>query len=164
MKLFVEVVAAFFTALSFGVLFNMKGKNLIISGVGGSIAWFSYKFCLNMGVSVNLCFFIATVCFAIYCELCARIYMTPSTTLSVCCLIILVPGYGIYNTMYSFLTNDYIKAVEYGVSTLSCASSIALGLVFITTVFRKVNLYGIVSKIKDNEKYKKSINKIKPQK
>ena len=139
MHLFIEVIAAFFTALSFGVLFNMKGKNLILAGI-------------------------ATVCFAIYCELCARIYMTPATTLSVCCLIILVPGYGIYNTMYSVLTNNYIKAVEYGVSTLSCASSIALGLVFITTVFRKVNLYGVLTKIKENEKYKKSINKIKQQK
>ncbi|MCC0627507.1 threonine/serine exporter family protein [Clostridioides sp. ES-S-0108-01] len=164
MHLFIEVIAAFFTALSFGVLFNMKGKNLILAGIGGSIAWFSYKFCLNMGVTENLCFFIATVCFAIYCELCARIYMTPATTLSVCCLIMLVPGYGIYNTMYSVLTNNYIKAVEYGVSTLSCASSIALGLVFITTVFRKVNLYGVITKIKENEKYKNSINKIKQQK
>ncbi|HFL3244453.1 TPA: threonine/serine exporter family protein, partial [Clostridioides difficile] len=87
MHLFIEVIAAFFTALSFGVLFNMKGKNLILAGIGGSIAWFSYKFLLNMGVTENLCFFIATVCFAIYCELCARIYMTPATTLSVCCLI-----------------------------------------------------------------------------
>lgn len=164
MKLFIEVTAAFFAALSFGILFNMKGKNLIIAGIGGSIAWFSYKLCLSMGITVNLCFFIATVCFAIYCELCARIYMTPSTTLSVCCLIILVPGYGIYNTMYSFLTSDYIRAVEYGVSTLSCASSIALGLVFITTIFRKINLYGIFNKIKENERYKKSIKKIKQPK
>ncbi|MDY7837385.1 threonine/serine exporter, partial [Clostridioides difficile] len=69
-----------------------------------------------------------------------------------------------YNTMYSVLTNNYIKAVEYGVSTLSCASSIALGLVFITTVFRKVNLYGVLTRIKENEKYKNSINKIKQQK
>ena len=49
-------------------------------------------------------------------------------------------------------------------STLSCASSIALGLVFITTVFRKVNLYGVLTRIKENEKYKNSINKIKQQK
>ncbi len=35
----------------------MKGKNLILAGIGGSIAWFSYKFLLNMGVTENLCFY-----------------------------------------------------------------------------------------------------------
>ena len=140
MHLFIEVIAAFFTALSFGVLFNMKGKNLILAGIGGSIAWFSYKFLLNMGVTENLCFFIATVCFAIYCELCARIYMTPATTLSVCCLIPLVPGYGVYNTLYSFLKKDYIQALAYGFTTISNACALALGVIFISTLYRNHTL------------------------
>lgn len=161
MYLFIEVIVVFFIVLSFGVLFNMKGKNLILVGIGGSIVWFLYKFFLNMGVIENLCFFIVIVCFVIYCELCVRIYMILVIILSVCCLIILVLGYGIYNIMYFVLINNYIKVVEYGVSILLCVSLIVLGLVFIIIVFRKVNLYGVFIKIKENEKYKKSINKIK---
>ena len=39
----IEVIASFFVAYSFGILFNIKGKYLIIAGVGGSIGWFLYK-------------------------------------------------------------------------------------------------------------------------
>lgn len=99
----IEVIAAFFVAYSFGILFNIKGKYLIIAGGGGAIGWFLYKFCMQIGIAETSSLFIASIGFSIYCETCARLYKTPSTILSVCCLIPLVPGYGVYNTLYSFL-------------------------------------------------------------
>ena len=36
----IEVIAAFFVAYSFGILFNIKGKYLIIAGGGGAMDGF----------------------------------------------------------------------------------------------------------------------------
>lgn len=96
-----EIIAAFLGSYSFGIIFNIKGKYLIISGLGGSLGWFLYKIGLHFGVTESLSLFIASVGFSIYCETCARLFKTPSTILSVCCLIPLVPGYGVYNTLYA---------------------------------------------------------------
>ena len=51
-------------------------------------------------------------------------------------MIPLVPGYGVYNSMYQFLTGNYIKAIDYGVTTLSNAGSLALGVILISSIFR----------------------------
>lgn len=136
----IEVISSFFVAYSFGILFNIKGKYLIIAGVGGSIGWFLYKFCVQISLGESFSLFIASIGFSIYCESCARLYKTPSTILSVCCLIPLVPGYGIYNTLYAFLIKDYIQAIDYGVSTISNACSLALGIILISTIYRNYSL------------------------
>lgn len=136
-----EVMAAFFTAVSFGVLFNVKGKYLLIAGVGGGLSWFVYKFCLIYNLSESISLFMAAICFSIYCEISARVYKTPATILSVCCLIPLVPGYGVYNTMYEFIRGNYIEAIDFGINTFSSAGSLALGVIFISTLFRRFNLH-----------------------
>ncbi|RDY26464.1 threonine/serine exporter [Romboutsia weinsteinii] len=143
----IEIISSFFVALSFGILFNIKGKYLIVAGVGGAITWFIYKLCLGYEFGESSSLFIAALVFSIYCEFAARIYKTPSTILSVCCLIPLVPGYGVYNTMYSLLVGDYIKAMEYGTSTLSSAGALALGVIFVSTLFRNFNLHRLIDKI-----------------
>ncbi|MDY5913291.1 MAG: threonine/serine exporter family protein [Inconstantimicrobium porci] len=132
----IEVIAAFFVAYGFGILFNIKGKYLFLSGIAGSIGWFAYKLCLNLGSSDNLAYFIAALSFSIFCQICAIKYHTPYTILSICALIPLVPGYGVYNSMYQFLTGNYIKAIDYGVTTLSNAGSLALGVILISSIFR----------------------------
>lgn len=147
MRLAFEVLLCIIAAYSFGVIFNIKGRYLKISAIGGGIAWLSYKLLLIAGLENNLSFFFATICFGIYVEICARIYNAPSTVMSVCAMIILVPGYGVYNTLYGFLTNDYDNAVKTGISTLMIAGSISLGLVFITTLFRSRKTNDLLSKI-----------------
>lgn len=136
----IEIIAAFFAAYAFGILFNIKGKYLIIAGIGGGFGWFLYKVCIQIGFVESSALFIASIGFSIYCETCARIYKTPSTILSVCCLIPLVPGYGVYNTLYEFLTNDYIQALDYAANTIASACSLALGVILVSTLYRNHNL------------------------
>ena len=57
----IEVIAAFFVAYSFGILFNIKGKYLIIAGGGGAIGWFLYKFCMQIGIAETSSLFIASI-------------------------------------------------------------------------------------------------------
>lgn len=134
----IEVIAAFFVAYGFGILFNIKGKYLKLAGFGGAIGWFAYKFSLLCGMTIPLSYFISAISFGVFCEICARIYHTPSTILAVCSLIPLVPGYGVYNCMYQFIVGDYMLAIQYGVETLSSAGSLALGIILTSTVFKRI--------------------------
>ncbi|CEI73415.1 MULTISPECIES: threonine/serine exporter family protein [Romboutsia] len=147
----IESIASFFIGIGFGIIFNIKGKRLIVAGIGGGIAWFSYKFSLHCIGSDVISYFISAICFSIYCEICARIYKTPATTLSVCCLIPLVPGYGVYNTMYQFIVGDYMKAIEYGVNTLAISGALALGIIFVSTIFRNIKLGKFIGKSTKNK-------------
>ena len=136
----IEVICAFFVSFSFGVLFNVKGKYLYIAGFGGALGWFIYKFLLSLNMTESFSLFLSALSFSIYCEICARIFLTPTTILSVCCLIPLVPGYGVYNTLYEILKGNYIRSIAYGANTFINAGSLALGVIFISTLFRSLKL------------------------
>lgn len=144
----IEIIASFFVAYSFGVLFNIKGKHLTIAGFGGAIGWLVYKLGLLFGIGDSLSLFIAALCFSIYCEVSARIFKTPTTLFSVCSLIPLVPGYGVYNTMYELLKGNYVKGMDYAISTLSSAFALALGVIFISTIFRNFKFNKFYSKLR----------------
>lgn len=134
--MFLEVIAAFFVAYGFGILFNIKGKFLFLAGFAGSIGWFAYKLCLFFNTDDNFAYFIAAVSFSVFCQICAIKFKMPYTILSICALIPLVPGYGVYNSMYHFIIGDYIKAIDYGVVTLYNAGSLALGVILVSSIFR----------------------------
>lgn len=142
----IEIIAAFWVSFSFGILFNIKGKYLFLSGIGGSLGWFIYKLSLSFSLSESVAFFISAICFSIYCEVCARISHTPTTILSVCALIPLVPGYGIYNCIYNYILGNYMQAIDYGVVTLCNAGALALGVIFISTIFRGVKAFNCKGK------------------
>ncbi len=139
--------------ISFGVLFNIKDKRLLLAGIGGGFGWFVYKLCLLLQMGEAPSNFISAICFTIYCEVCARRFKTPSTTLTVCCLIPLVPGYGVYNTVYAFITGNYMSAIDYAINTLAIAGALALGIIFVSTIFRNININRLIIR-EENQKEK----------
>ena len=46
-----EVLSAFIAAFAFGIVFNIKGKNLIFAAICGALGWFVYKLALSFGYS-----------------------------------------------------------------------------------------------------------------
>lgn len=148
LRIVIETIAAFGVAVGFGILFNIKGKSLIIAGIGGAIGWFVYKITgTYMNFAPGAAFFSAGIAFSIYCEVCARVYMIPATILSACALIVLVPGFGVYRTIYEFILEHYTKAGNLLTETLASAGALALSLVFITSIFRNFNLSKFLKKV-----------------
>ena len=54
-----EVLSAFIAAFAFGIVFNIKGKNLIFAAICGALGWFVYKLALSFGYSDITSLFIA---------------------------------------------------------------------------------------------------------
>ena len=134
--MFIQSIFAFFSAIGFGILFNIKGNKLFYAGLGGGLSWFISLYCESLGLNTTSSFFITSIIFSIYSEIMARILKTPVTTLIICALIPLVPGGGMYYTMYEAINGNILESIEIGLNTISNAGSLALGIIFVSTLTR----------------------------
>lgn len=137
---------AFLASLGFGVLFNIRGKNLFFAALGGCISWFVYLFFKTNNNSEISSLFISSIAFSVYSEICARILKTPVTTIIICALIPLVPGAGMYYTMYEIISGNSSKALELGLSTIANAGTLALGIIFVSTITKQVTNFKKIKK------------------
>lgn len=132
----VQGVAAIITTLGFGIIFNVRGKNLIYTAISGGMGWIIYLFGKDFGLSDGINYFIATLFIAIYCEVISKKTMTPTITILIPALIPLAPGGGIYYTIYNLIERNYPMAVEKGISTFIIAGAMALGIYAATNIVK----------------------------
>ncbi|AOR23107.1 threonine/serine exporter family protein [Clostridium taeniosporum] len=148
-----EIIISFIASFGFGIMFNIKGKKLFFAAVGGGISWFVYSLLLKLNLSNVLSLFVSSVVFSIYSEICARILKTPVTTIVVCALIPLVPGAGMYYTMYEIITGNILRSLEVGMNTLASAGMLALGVIFVSTITRQITNFRRIKKLRlENKK------------
>lgn len=136
MSLFLHFILSFFGAIGFSVIFNVPRKSLFYCGLCGAIGWTLYKILTNLGgspVNANL---IAAICVAAVGEVLARINKTPVTVFVIPGIICLVPGYGVYRTMFSLIQDDFTNGLEIGFQTLFSAGAIATGVILVSTIAR----------------------------
>lgn len=144
----IQIVISFLASFGFGIIFNIKGKHLIFASIGGALSWFSYLYLKENNISDVLSLFISSILFSIYSEICARRLKTPVTTIVICALIPLVPGSGMYYTMYKTISGNISNAVELGINTLASAGTLALGVIFVSTITKQVtNLKKVKEKL-----------------
>ena len=137
MIIFITLVS-FFATFGFCIAFNIRGKKKIFAAFGGAISWFIYSLPLELGLCEISSLIISSIIFSIYSEVMARIFKTPVTTFVVCALIPLVPGSGMYYTMREAVAGNISKSLELGLNTLASAGTLALGVLFVSTITRLI--------------------------
>nr|WP_307775640.1 threonine/serine exporter family protein [uncultured Cetobacterium sp.] len=137
--IFVDTFFSFFITASFAILFKVKGMLIIYSAIGGSISAFVYLYLMEQSFSYSISYLIATAVTALYSEIMAKKLKTTVPTLLVSALIRLAPGSGVYYTMLYFIQNKYNDAFLKGMETSIIAGSMALGIIFVSTLFRVFN-------------------------
>lgn len=125
---------SFIVTFGFGILFNIKGKKLLFAALGGGLSWYCYSLPLSLGLSEVSSLFISALVFSTYSEVLARIFKTPVTSFVICALFPLVPGSGMYYTMLATINGDLQNAIHLGINTLANAGTLALGVIFISTI------------------------------
>ena len=125
---------SFIVTFGFGILFNIKGRKLLFAALGGGLSWYCYSLPLSLGLSEVSSLFISALVFSTYSEVLARIFKTPVTSFVICALFPLVPGSGMYYTMLATINGDLQNAVHLGINTLANAGTLALGVIFISTI------------------------------
>lgn len=132
----IQIISAFVATLGFGILFNVRDKNLFFASLGGALGWLAYLISMNMNGSAMLSTFIAAIVISIYAEIFSRILKNPVTMFLICALIPLAPGSGMYYTILAAVQGDIMQSLNKGIETLSIAGLIALGIITVSTLSR----------------------------
>ena len=135
----VHVLSGFIGAIGFALLYNIRGKRLIIACAGGLLSGTLFEIINVLLQNEVLAYFIAAMLMAFYADIMARTIKTPTTTFIATALIPLVPGRALYYTMaYAFQGNADLFAKN-GLSTIKIASALALGIAVATATTRIIH-------------------------
>lgn len=122
-----ELIFAFLGTLGFAVLFEIKPKNIAFCGLCGASGWITYSILLTR-TGVFTSNFIASLVIIILARIFAKLLKAPAPLFYIPGIFPIVPGAGIFNTAYSIVMEDGIKANYYAMTTLKTAFAIALGI------------------------------------
>ena len=118
----------FLGTISFGIIFNIRGKNLMFASLGGLFSWIVCQTAKGYQIEEVQSYFLAAVVIAFYSECMAIYRKAPVTVFIVLGMIPLVPGGSIFYTMHALIMGNYSEFVHTGVTTFSIAGVIALGI------------------------------------
>lgn len=118
------------------MVFELRGKLLFYASLGGGISWGFYKILLTYFSHYHylLPFFLATVIASLYAEVMARLIRKPATIFQLVAMLPLVPGEGIYLTMFYLVQGETERGLTKGGETLAIAGALALGILFVSSL------------------------------
>ncbi len=128
------IIAAFFATITFAVMFNTNRTQLLYCGLAGGAGWWAYLLISDMTGSAVFGSFIATLIISILANILAVVRKAPLTVFQIPGIIPIVPGNGMYNTLYAVVSNDYEGVVIHLIETLQIAGAIAIGMMLIHTI------------------------------
>ena len=134
------VAASFFGSLGFAVLFNTRGKRILISAVRGAVFWGLYLVFIHFVDNQYLGFFLSAILITIYAEVWARILKTPATTVLMPTVIPFIPGGALYYAVSAALRMDLPVFAEKARSALGLAVALAAGIMVVTSLRGPVDL------------------------
>ena len=134
MRWILEFVGAFAATVGFAIFFNASRKSLLWVGTTGAVGWILSVLLLKQNMTSAWAYLIASMGVAFFAEFFAIQTKNPSTVFSVPGIYPLVPGYGLYQTMYYFTIKEIDLATNTMLETLSNAGAIALGIIVISSL------------------------------
>lgn len=116
-------------SLGFAMLFNVRGKKLIWTAVGGALSWVVFQIVTALGGNVFTALLCGTSAAALTSELLARILKAPVIMLAVPMLIPLIPGGDLYYMMSHLIRGQTEQFGHYAQLVIAEAGAIALGII-----------------------------------
>lgn len=129
---FIQILTAGIASFGFAILYNVKGKRLIVPFVGGILSWTLYLILMFLNNEVLQCLF-TTMFLALYTEIVARVVKTPTTTFLVPNIIILIPGGSLYYAISYAIRSDWLNFILKGKETIFIAAAIAAGIMIVSS-------------------------------
>lgn len=133
-----QLATATLGALGFSLIFNVRGRQLFFTTLGGFLAWGTFLLLEPTDLSDVARYLLASILITIYAEVCARRRKTPATVFLMSAVIPLVPGSGLYATMVYAVHLDTANMATQGLHTLLLAGAIAAGIILVSTVVHAI--------------------------
>ena len=122
-----QITAALIGSFGFAVFLKMKGKQIVLAGIGGGITWVLYLLLESTLGGVFLPNLLASIFVGIYAEVMARVNRAPATIFLT--TVPLIPGGSLYYTMLGLVEQDEQLFADSGTKAAVIALAIALGYV-----------------------------------
>ncbi len=135
----IQVLMSFAGSFGFGVLFHVRGKKLLLAGIGGALSWGMNLLLVPYLPSEPVRYFFSAFLVAVYAEILARILRTPTTTFLIPSIIPNIPGGSLYHTMRYALSKDWYACLAQAVFTLKLALGLALGIIAVLSILNVSN-------------------------
>ena len=133
-----QIITGFLGSLAFAILFHIRGKKLVLAGLGGFLSWAIFVLLKFVTENEPIRYFLVAVLISVYAEILARLLHTPTTTFVISSLIPLIPGGSLYYTMAAMLEGQTDGFVERAIYTLELTAALALGIVLSGAVARMI--------------------------
>ena len=148
--LFVQIVLSFVGTIGFSIIFNVPIKELIYCGVAGAFGWLVYQISITFFADAAVAaIFLSAASVTIIARFISYRRKMPVLVYMIPGVIPMVPGAGIYYTMFYAVMGDYSEALLQGAHTLRTAGLIAVGLLVVLTLPRKLFMIKIENKNKE---------------
>lgn len=139
-EMVVQIVTACIGSLGFAVFFRMKGKQIIMAGVGGAVTWAVYLMAAALAGGNFMPNIIAAIFAAVYAEIMARVNKAPATIFLTASAVPLIPGGRLYYAMSGLVNEDKTEFTENGEAAVTIALAIALGFVIVALGSKYLNM------------------------
>lgn len=141
----IMLITAALATLGFSILFYIHPRRLVVATLGGVLTTGIYLLGVRFIGGELFPNLLGALVGAGFSEIMGRLTKVPVPIYMVPCVIPLVPGGGLYETMFNFVAGNYAAAATAGMRTLQIALGIAggiviasvLGIIFRPKMFRR---------------------------
>jgi len=132
---FFQAVSAFLGTAGFAVLYGVPRKEYIHASVCSTIGWMAYLVMLRLAnATVIESTFVATLVVVLVSRFMAVDRKCPVIVFQICGVFPLIPGAGIFWTVYYIVNKELSVALTTGFTALGMAVAIVLGIIFMTSL------------------------------
>ncbi len=138
MQLIYGFIFGFLSSVGFGIITNNPRRTLVPAEIVGALAWIVYILVESINHGLIMPNLLGAVVIGLLGNLCAILVRAPVNIFYVPCLVSLVPGAILYDSMKNFtLGKDALAAYGF-VKALTVGMSLAIGFIIAETIANKI--------------------------
>ena len=138
LELMLQVLSAFVGVVAVAISFQVPKKYLLLAGATGAGGWLVELVMEELLQSSIVSTFLAALLVAVLAQIFARVSKAPVTLYLVTGILPLVPGVGMYRTVYYLLQSNHELTSYYLSYTLQIAGMIALAIFVVDSCFKRL--------------------------
>ncbi len=130
-----QAISSFFATIAFCVLFNVRKCHIFWGGMCGSVGWSIYViFARHLYTGEVVSNFLASMAVGIFAYILSKRKFSPITIFLIPGIIPLVPGIGLYKTVYALIFKNYLFALESAITAFQVSGVIAASITIVTFI------------------------------
>ena len=128
----------------FALLFRLRKKLIVWAALGTALTLAVYVICLHTFTNAFYQNLFPALCGALYAEIAARLTKSPSTQYLACAIIPLVPGSGLYRTMYAVAMGHLDVFPTELRQTARTAAGLAVGIIIVSVIVHQIRSHSLI--------------------